>query len=86
MSILNESTVREKLRRFITAELMRDDSYELGDDEPIFTGGLIGSLEMVQIQIYIEDVFGLLVPDPEMTVARMNTLDQMVTRVLRDQK
>lgn len=82
---MNDSLIREKLRRFITADLMREDDYPLQDAEPIFTGGLIGSVEMIQVQIFIEDEFNVRVPDPEMSVARMNTLDLIVARVLRDQ-
>jgi acyl carrier protein len=76
--------VREKLRRFITAELMKDAEYELDDGESIFKGGLIGSIDMVKVQLFIEDAFDVRVPDPEMTVANMDTLDQIAARVTKE--
>jgi acyl carrier protein len=80
---VNEKEVREKLRKFITAELIRDPGYQLEDGEGIITEGLIDSFALVELGVYVEDEFGLYIPDPDLTVDKMNTLDQMVTRVLR---
>ncbi|MFP4321307.1 MAG: acyl carrier protein [Anaerolineales bacterium] len=72
---------RAPLRDYITAELMRDPGYPLGDDEPIITAGLIDSLSLAQLAIFIEEQFGIVIPDPDLTVDNMNTLDQIVARV-----
>jgi acyl carrier protein len=80
---VNENEVREKLRKFITAELIRDPGYQLEDGEGIITEGLIDSFALAELGVYVEDEFGLYIPDPDLTVDKMNTLDQMVTRVLR---
>jgi acyl carrier protein len=80
---VNEKEVREKLRKFITAELIRDPGYQLEDGEGIITEGLIDSFALAELGVYVEDEFGLYIPDPDLTVDKMNTLDQMVTRVLR---
>jgi acyl carrier protein len=36
--------------------------------------------------VYVEREFGVYLPDAELTVANMDTLDQMVARVTRDLK
>ncbi len=79
----DEKTVREKLRAFICKELIRDASYPLTDTEGIITGGLIDSFSLAEFAVYVEKEFGVYIPDADLTVEKMNTLDQMVTRVLR---
>lgn len=78
---MDEQTVREKLRIFITHELIRDDDYELADDEGIITGGLMDSFALAEFAVYVESEFNVYIPDADLTVAKMDTLDQMVARV-----
>ena len=83
---MDEKTVREKLREYIKRELIRDESYDLTDSEGIITGNLIDSFSLAELAVYVEGEFGVYIPDPDLTVAKMNTLDQMVARVMRDAK
>ena len=76
--------VREKLRTYITHELIRDPGYSLKDDEEIITGGLIDSFSLAELAVYIEGEFDVYIPDPDLTVAKMNTLNQIYDRVMRD--
>ena len=78
----NEAEIREKIRQYIVRELMRDESYPLSDSEGIITGGLIDSFSLAELGVYIEDAFGVYIPDPDLTVAKMDTLDLIVARVL----
>jgi acyl carrier protein len=80
---LDENDVREKLRTFIVTELIRDPSYQLGNDEEIITKGLMDSFALAELGVYVEDQYDVYIPDPDLTVAKMNTLDQMVARVLQ---
>lgn len=81
---MDEATVRAKLSRYIAREIMRDPDYELEDDEPIISGGLMDSFSLAKVGVFCEKEFGVFIPDPDLTVAKMDTLKQMVTRVLRD--
>jgi acyl carrier protein len=83
---VDETTVREKLRQFIVKELIRDSKYVLADDEGVVTGSLIDSFSLAQIGVYVEQEFNVYIPDPDLTVAKMDTLNQMVARVMRDLK
>jgi acyl carrier protein len=80
---MNEADVRQKLRAYITRELIRDASYPLTDSEGIVSGGLMDSFALAELGVYVEEAFGVYIPDPDLTVAKMNTLDQIVARVLR---
>jgi acyl carrier protein len=83
---MDEQTVRERLRAFIIRDLIRDPDYTLTDTEGIITGGLMDSFALAEFAVYVEREFGVYIPDAELTVANMDTLDQMVARVVRDLK
>jgi acyl carrier protein len=80
---VDPADVREQLRSFIARSLIRDPAYVLGDAEPIITAGLIDSFSLAELAVFIEKRFQVHIPDPELTVERLDTLDQIVARVLR---
>ena len=77
-------TVRSWLRTFITGELIRDESYPLEDEEGIITGGLMDSFALAELAVFVEREFDVYIPDSDLTVKQMDTLNQMVARVTRD--
>ena len=81
---MDEAAIRAKLRDFITRELIRDESYELTNTEGIITEGLMDSFSLAEFGVYIEQEFDVYIPDAELTVEKMDSLDQMVARVQRD--
>lgn len=80
---MDETALRENLRRYIARDLIRDASYVIADDEGIITGGLMDSFSLAELAVYVEKEFGVYIPDTDLTVAKMDTLDQIVARVLR---
>ena len=81
---MNEISVRDKLRTYIIRELIRDPGYSLGDDEGMITGGLMDSFALADLAVFIEKEFDVYIPDPDLTVEKMDTLDQIVSRVMSD--
>jgi acyl carrier protein len=80
---MEEVKVREKLREFISHDLIRDETYDLLDDEGIITGGLMDSFALAELAVHVEREFDVYIPDADLTVAKMDTLDQIVARVMR---
>jgi acyl carrier protein len=80
---MDEPTIRENLRAYIARELIRDESYIIADDEKIISDGLMDSFALAELAVYVEQTFDVYIPDPDLTVAKMDTLDQIVTRVLK---
>ena len=81
---MDEKDVKERLRTFITADLIRDEEYILKDDEGIITGGLMDSFALAEFAVFVEQEFDIYIPDSELTVEKMDTLNQMVARIKRD--
>ena len=75
--------ILDRLRTFICTELMQHPSYPLRDNEPLMSGGLIDSFCIAHIAVFIEQAWGVYIPDTELTVENMDTLDLIAARVLQ---
>ena len=74
---------KEKLKKFICQELLNNPTYPLRDDEPLITNGLIDSFALAQIGVFAEIQFNVYIPDVELTVDAMNTVDKIADRIYR---
>ena len=73
----------ERLRWFICHKVVKQPGLSLGEAEPIITGGIMDSMALAYLGVFIEQEFGVLIPDNELTIRAMDTLAQMADRVLR---
>jgi acyl carrier protein len=80
---VNAQEMQDRLRDFVRSELLRKPDYPLAADEPLITGGLIDSFSLAQIGVFVEDAFGVYLPDTDLTVANMDTIERMVTCILK---
>jgi acyl carrier protein len=71
-----------KVRAFTLKELLKNPEYALKNDEPLFSSGLIDSFAMAQVGVYIETEFNLYIPDPDLTVENMDTVEQITDKIL----
>lgn len=78
---METTQIIESLRRFILNELIRDPSVILDADTSIIESGLIGSFSIMEIALFIESEYGLFIPDGDLTVMNMNTLDSIARMV-----
>ena len=73
--------MRDKLRTYITTELMHDPDYPLADDEPLISGGLIDSFSLVEFQLFIDQEFGIHIEDTEMTVDAIDNINDLIVLI-----
>lgn len=71
-----------RLRTFILHKIVKQPSLTLGDDEPLITGGVMDSMSLAYLGVFIEQEFGVQIPDNDLTTEAMDTLGQMADRVL----
>jgi acyl carrier protein len=76
-------TIKSKLKQFICEELIRNPTYPLKDDEKMISGGLIDSFSLAYVGVFVEKAFNVYIPDNDLTIAKMDTLNQMAARVLQ---
>lgn len=78
---MNEGEIRKKLREYICKEIIKKEDYPLADAEPLISGGLVDSFSLVHIAVFIENEFGVKIPDTDLSVDVMDTVDAMARRV-----
>ncbi len=81
---MERNDILEKLRTFVVTEMIGMPNYDLKDDEPLITGGLVDSFSLALFGVHAEKEFGVYIPDPDLTVENLDTLNDMVDRVMRD--
>ncbi len=79
---MTREDVRAGLRGFLLEELLRDPSRPLAPDEPLLSVGVVDSMSLSQVAVFAERAFGVVIPDIELTVENMDTLEKMTDRVL----
>ena len=79
---MDRNDVLQKVRAFTLRELLKNPEYALKNDEPLFSSGLIDSFAMAQVGVYIETEFNLYIPDPDLTVDNMDTVEQITDKIL----
>lgn len=79
---MDRNEVLQKVRAFTLKELLKNPEYALKNDEPLFSSGLIDSFAMAQVGVYIETEFNLYIPDPDLTVENMDTVELITDKVV----
>ncbi|MEL7592060.1 MAG: acyl carrier protein [Anaerolineaceae bacterium] len=67
----------EKLNQYITSRVLRDPARILSPDEPLISGGIIDSFNLVDLAIFTEDEFGVHLDDMELNVEHFDSLNQL---------
>jgi acyl carrier protein len=83
---MNETEIKNKLRTYICSEIIKDKDYSLQDNEPLITGGLVDSFSLVHLAVFIEKEIGVQIPDTDLTIETMDTINAMTERILLELK
>jgi len=76
--------IEAPIRAFILNDILRNPDFPLTDDEPLITGGLIDSHALVEIAVFLEREFDVVVPDTELTPEHLDSVADMAQRVRRE--
>lgn len=76
--------VKEKIRAYIINEIIKDPGYPLKDDEKLISGGVVDSFALVHLSVFIEENFGVTIPDTELTVENMDSVADIVARIRKE--
>ncbi len=66
--------MEEKLLGFIRSHLAPEGMRLDGVDQSLFRSGAMDSFALVELAVFIEEEFGVRVPDADMTVANFDTV------------
>lgn len=83
---MNETNVKKKLRTYICKEILKNKDYPLKDDEALISGGLIDSFSLVHLAVFIEKEIGVQIPDTDLAIGTMDTINAMTKRILLESR
>lgn len=81
---MKEQEIKGKLKHYILHEILRNADYPLADNEAMISGGLIDSFSLVHIAVFVENEFSVKIPDTDLTVENMDTIEAMAQRILQE--
>jgi len=64
----------EKIAGFIQRELSKDKQQNIGQDTMFISSGLVDSFSLIRLLVFIEDEFGIVIPDEAATAEAMNSV------------
>ncbi len=71
------SEIQQQLAAFIAAKIMKQPGRAIKPDESLIKSGKIDSFSLVDVGLFVEDTWGFVIPDPELTADLMDTLELM---------
>ena len=81
---VDENDIKAAVRRYIVEELR--PGARIGDDESMLEAGLIDSMAITKLLEFIEDRFGVEIPDEEFEPENFETLNAIATLVHKKQR
>lgn len=70
-----------KLSQFIASEILKQPKRVISAQEPLISGGLIDSFNLVDLALFVEDNFGVHIDDTELNVDTFDSLAQLAALI-----
>ncbi len=71
------SQITDSLGQYIAAKVLKQPKRVIGADEALISSGLIDSVSLVDLALYVEDQFGVHLDDSELNASTFDTLSQL---------
>lgn len=69
--------LKPQLVGFITKEILKEPNRQIQAGEALISSGLVGSFSLVDLALFVEDTFGVLIDDTELNAATFDNLSQL---------
>ncbi|HEY59957.1 MAG TPA: acyl carrier protein [Anaerolineae bacterium] len=73
----------KSLAKKIAVEILEQPEKIIKKDEPLITSGLIDSFHLVDLALYVEDLFSVRIDDTELNPDTFDSLDQLALLILK---
>ena len=74
-----------ELSDYIAAQILNQPGKVIEQDEKLITSGLIDSFHLVDISIFVENKYGVLIDDTELNSSTFNTLAELADLIISRQ-
>ena len=77
--------IQTALSEFIAAEILSQPGREIGETDKLISSGLIDSLSLVDIALFVEEQFQVIIDDTELNAETFDTLAELEALILSRQ-
>jgi acyl carrier protein len=70
-----------KIGAYIAKDILKQPSRVIKPGEPLISSGMIDSFSLVDLGVFVEDNFGVLIADTELNAETFDTLEQLATLI-----
>lgn len=78
--------MHQAIADFIVVKILKTPKRVLKMDEPLLSRGLIDSLTLVDLALFVEETFGVRLKNSDLNVAAFDTVDELVSLISRRQR
>lgn len=75
--------LKDVVLNYVAKEYLEDDSEPLTYETPLISGGIVDSFSMVSLKRFLENKYGIAIPDDEATPEAFDSVNKIVSLVLR---
>jgi acyl carrier protein len=73
----------DTLKNYIEGEILKRSNFHLGSSDPLISNGLIDSFHLVDLAMFIETQYNVIIDDMELNAATFDTLDELAELIRR---
>jgi acyl carrier protein len=81
-----DETIYTQLSKYIAADILKQPDRVIGKDEPLISSGLIDSFNRIDLSLFIEDTFGVVIDDKELKAETLDTLEKFAALIVSRRK
>ncbi len=70
-----------ELSQFITSQILHQPERGLQPQEPLISGGILGSLNLVDLALFVEQKYGVRLEDTELNRQTFDNLEQLASLI-----
>jgi len=75
------SEVIPQLGKFLAEKILKQPNRKISADEPLLSSGLIDSISLMDVALFVEDTFGVRIEDTELNADTFDNLTQLAALI-----
>jgi len=83
MREIDKETVIEQLKSFVRSRCLKKQEFALAPDESLINSGILRSVHLVELAVFIEQELGVFIPNNEFHVNDIDTLEKMADLIIK---
>jgi acyl carrier protein len=72
---------KDVVLKYVIEEYLEDEDDEITYDTPLISGGIVDSFSMVSLKRFLENKYGISIPDEKATPEAFDSVDKIVVLV-----